>query len=182
MLQLREGTPDPFKGSWALSYKVNDTKKSPQDGVTYLEANNMLLKFNNSEDNQKDWSLIYHKRRTDISSKNKKVKPDMNVLNRSQRLAKLGVTKIKRDNTGKGKKDTRTKETLIPTDKGWSAFKLKGAVVQKPKNTIALKTRPGQEQQMETLLPTDGGWSLFKANNTSSTTAKRNQNETNAAN
>ena len=106
------------------------------------------------------------------------------MVDSSQRLAKLSVTKIKRDNIGRGrgKKDTRTKETLIPTDKGWSAFKLKGVVVQKPKNTIALKTRPGQEKQMETLLPTDGGWSLFKANNASNTSAKGIKNETNATN
>ena len=74
MLQLREGTPDPFKGSWALSYKVNDTKKSPQDGITYLEANNMLLKFNDSEDNQKDWSFyISQKTKLILVAKTKKL-------------------------------------------------------------------------------------------------------------
>ena len=173
MLQLREGSPDPFKGSWALSYKVNNTKKDQQDDITYHEANDMLLKFNNSEDNQEDWSLIYHKGRTDISSENKSAgKSNINMLDNSRSHAKLNVAKIKRDNLGKGKKNTRTKKTLIPTDKGWSLFKLKGTAVQKTKNSVALKTTPGQKKLTETLLPTDGGWSLFKANNTSSTSAK----------
>ena len=123
MLQLRQGKQDPIKGSWALSYKTNSTKNGGQhNNATYLESNNMLLKFNNSGDNQEDWSLTFHRGRTDISED----KINQNMAKADQRRSKGKRLKFKRDRLSKGSnkaKLKRIKETLIPTDKGWSVFK-----------------------------------------------------------
>ena len=125
ILQLKKSSSQPAKGSWALSYKANNTNKGGKHkNITYLEANNLLLKFNNSNENQEDWSLIFHRNRSDISKSQKaQNQPKEKVVNNAQRLKEINSAIAKRDNVNQGKKKAKAKKTLVSAGNGWYVVK-----------------------------------------------------------
>ena len=142
ILQLKKGSKEPVKGSWALSYKGNSSKKDTANkNKEYLEANNMLLKFNNSNENQEDWSLLFHRGRADIKSKATKTK-----------LKETNVVNYRTDNLKKGKRKSGKMGAVTPTDKGWTVFKLgaldsrkkKGQKMLQPKSKVKTMNQKGK--------------------------------------
>ena len=172
ILQLKNGSPHPVKGSWTLSYRVNSTKTGGQfHNITYLEANNMLLKFNNSDDNQEDWSLVFHRGSSDASSKNNEhassnenLPPSSDETGNSTNLENAlsqhkAIFKMISDLRSNGNNPVSPNNTQVPKER--KSVKGKRDSFHDTEN---VNMHESKQDTNEAIIPADEGWSVFKVN------------------